>query len=126
MPHDSDLSYISVSRLSFATLTGILTIYMIPGLWGAPLKLISGLPPPMHYSESPYGVGNSSSESLNISKEEAQDGQKAGPLGILAFQDYYEGLEYAKQVDKPLFLDFMDMVVRIAEKWKTRLGLILL
>ena len=38
--HDSDLKYISVSRLSVAILTGTLTIYMIPGLWGAPLKLL--------------------------------------------------------------------------------------
>ena len=62
--HDSDLKYISVSRLSVAILTGTLTVYMIPGLWGAPLKIINAFPPPMHYSESPYGVGNSQGGSL--------------------------------------------------------------
>ena len=61
LAHDSDLSYISVSRLFIATLTGAFTIYMIPGLWGAPLKQCA-FPPPMHYSESPYGVGNTKLE----------------------------------------------------------------
>jgi len=66
--HDSDLKYISVSRLFIAILTGTLTIYMIPGLWGAPLKIINAFPPPMHYSESPYGFGNS--KILDFSTEE--------------------------------------------------------
>ena len=41
--HDSDLKHITVSRLSIAILTGTLTVYMIPGLWGAPLKIINAL-----------------------------------------------------------------------------------
>lgn len=104
LPHDSDLKNVSVTRLSFAIIAGTLTVYMVPGLWGAPLKLVSGLPPPMHYSESPNGVGKSSIGSVDIVKE--VQGQKAGPLGILAFHDYEEGLAYAKEVGKPLFLDF--------------------
>ena len=104
LPHDSDLKYISVGRLSVAILTGTLTVYMIPGLWGAPLKLVSGLPPPMHYSESPYGVGNSKGGSkVTLHK---QKGQHLGPQEILAFHDYDEGLAYAKEVGKPVFIDF--------------------
>ena len=57
--HDSDLLFLSVPRLFFAILTFAFTIYMIPGLWGAPLKLISGFPPPDFYSESPSGFGGS-------------------------------------------------------------------
>ena len=45
--------------LSLGLLTLTFTIYMIPGLWGAPLNLISAFPPAQHYSESPYGVGSS-------------------------------------------------------------------
>ena len=82
--HDSDLKYISVSRLSVAILTGTLTIYMIPGLWGAPLKLIAAFPPPLEYSESPYGVGNR----LGGSAVEHVEGQHLGPQGIMAFNDY--------------------------------------
>ena len=64
LPHDSKIDKISVGRLFMALLVSTFTIYLIPGLWGAPLKLISGFPPPMTYSESPYGVGNSKKEGL--------------------------------------------------------------
>jgi thiol:disulfide interchange protein DsbD len=102
--HDSDLKYISVSRLSFAILSGTLTIYMIPGLWGAPLKIINAFPPPMQYSESPSGVGSVSHNShTNLHVEK---GQHVGPQGLMVFHDYNEGLIHAKSVGKPLMLDF--------------------
>ena len=50
LPHDSDVPHISVGRLSLGLIILAFTVYLIPGLWGAPLKLISGFPPPMHYS----------------------------------------------------------------------------
>ena len=100
--HDSDLKYISVSRLSVAIFTGTLTIYMIPGLWGAPLKLIAAFPPPLEYSESPYGVGNR----LGGSAVEHVEGQHLGPQGIMAFNDYDLGLAYAKEVGKAVVIDF--------------------
>ena len=103
--HDSDLKYISVSRLSVAILTGTLTIYMIPGLWGAPLKIINAFPPPMQYSESPKGVG-AVQISSNHSIDSSIDGQHIGPQGLMAFHDYYEALNYAKKVNKPLMIDF--------------------
>jgi thiol:disulfide interchange protein DsbD len=103
--HDSDLKYISVSRLSVAILTGTLTIYMIPGLWGAPLKIINAFPPPMQYSESPQGVG-AVQISSNNSIYSSNDGQHIGPQGLMAFHDYYEALNYAKKVNKPLMIDF--------------------
>ena len=105
LAHDSDLSYISVSRLFMATLTGAFTIYMIPGLWGAPLKLINAFPPPMHYSESPYGVGNTKSEAISEVHSE-EEGQHLGPQGIMVFHDYETGLEHARKVNKPVMLDF--------------------
>ena len=102
--HDSDLEYISVSRLSVAILTGTLTIYMIPGLWGAPLKIINAFPPPMQYSESPQGFGSTSVISNHSTNHEK--GQHIGPQGLMVFHDYDEGLEHAKNVGKPLMLDF--------------------
>ncbi|UUV21206.1 protein-disulfide reductase DsbD family protein [Paenimyroides aestuarii] len=104
LPHDSKVEKISVGRLFMALLVSTFTIYLIPGLWGAPLKLISGFPPPMTYSESPYGVGNSKGGvgSLN----EIPDGAKEGPHGIVAFTDYDKGMAYAKEVNKPVLLDF--------------------
>ena len=47
LPHDSPISYLSVGRLYMAILVSMFTLYLIPGLWGAPLKLIAGFPPPM-------------------------------------------------------------------------------
>ena len=103
--HDSDLPYISVSRLFFAVLTGAFTIYMIPGLWGAPLKLINAFPPPMHYSESPYGVGNTKA-AVSYEAHGEEEGQHLGPQGIMVFHDYQVGLEHARRVNKPVLLDF--------------------
>ncbi|CAI8250872.1 MAG: Thiol:disulfide interchange protein DsbD [Cryomorphaceae bacterium] len=102
--HDSDLKYVSVGRLTAAILTGTLTLYMIPGMWGAPLKIINAFPPPMQYSESPYGVGNSQGGSAVSVHEE--DGQHLGPQGILVFHDYDMGMAHAKKVNKPVVLDF--------------------
>jgi thiol:disulfide interchange protein DsbD len=102
--HDSDLKYVSVGRLSAAILTGTLTLYMIPGMWGAPLKIINAFPPPMQYSESPYGVGNSQGGSTASVHDE--DGQHLGPQGILIFHDYDMGMAYAKKINKPVVLDF--------------------
>ncbi|WP_309613687.1 cytochrome c biogenesis protein CcdA [Flavobacterium sp.] len=101
-PHDSPLTYISVGRLSLGLLVLAFTIYMIPGLFGAPLKLISAFPPPQTYSESPMGFfGNSAT-----SEEELPDGAEIGPHGLTVFTDYEIGLAYAKTVNKPVMLDF--------------------
>ena len=102
--HDSDLKHISVSRLSIAILTGTLTVYMIPGLWGAPLKIINAFPPPVQYSESPFGVGNSNGGTSSTPHEE--HGQHLGPQGIMVFHDYKEGMDYAKEVNKAVVIDF--------------------
>ncbi|PJJ07688.1 thiol:disulfide interchange protein DsbD [Flavobacterium sp. 1] len=101
MPHDSPLSHISVGRLCLGLLVLSFTIYLIPGLWGAPLKLISAFPPPMEYSESPYGVGGS-----NAGNTALPEGAKLGPHQIVVFDDYDKGLAYAKTVNKPIMLDF--------------------
>ena len=103
--HDSELKYLSVSRLSIAILTASLTIYMIPGLWGAPLKIINAFPPPLHYSESPYGVGNSQNKGL-VSQDHNKGSRHLGPQGIMVFHDYEKGMSHAKKVNKPVIIDF--------------------
>jgi len=104
--HDSNLNHLSVTRIALAILTGTLTVYMIPGLWGAPLKIINAFPPPMQYSESPYGVGNFKNVSTSISSEYLDNSQHLGPQGIMVFHNYNKGLAYAKKVNKPIMLDF--------------------
>lgn len=107
LPHDSPLPHLSVGRLMLGLLVLAFTIYLIPGLWGSPLKLISGFTPPMNYSEAPYGVGYTKlGGGGTTSMEEFPEGAELGPHDILAFQDYEDGLAYAKKVNKPIFLDF--------------------
>src|SRR5690554_5022309 len=108
LPNDSPVTNISVGRLSLGLIVLTFTIYLIPGLWGAPLKIISGFPPPMQYSESPYGVGyTKTSPSIgSSSQEEFPEGAHLGPHDIIAFKDYDTGVAYAKKIGKPILLDF--------------------
>ncbi|PCH52189.1 MAG: thiol:disulfide interchange protein [Flavobacteriaceae bacterium] len=107
LPHDSPTTHISVGRLSLGLIVLSFTIYMIPGLWGAPLNLISAFPPPQHYSESPYGVGFSKLGSGLSNRTEIPEGAHLmAPYDILTFNDYDKGLAYAKKVNKPVMLDF--------------------
>ena len=105
LPHDSPMTHISVGRLSLGLVVLSFTIYMIPGLWGAPLQLINAFPPPMEYSESPLGIGASSVNSSS-SVSTLPEGAKLGPHQIVVFDDYNRGLAYAKTVNKPIMLDF--------------------
>jgi thiol:disulfide interchange protein DsbD len=103
LPHDSPSERISVGRLYVGLLSLVFTIYLIPGLWGAPLKLISAFPPPQQYSESPFGVGGSGN---SADAKGLPQGAELGPHGIMVFNDYGDGLAYAKSIKKPIMLDF--------------------
>jgi thiol:disulfide interchange protein len=103
LPHDSPLSYISVGRMLLAVITLAFTIYLIPGLWGAPLKLISAFPPPMTYSESPQGFG---AKSQAIVSDNLPKGAVFTVHNLISFEDYKEGLDYAREVNKPVLIDF--------------------
>ncbi len=104
LPHDSPVSFISVGRMLFGLLTLTFTIYLTPGLWGAPLKLISGFPPPLNYSESPFGFGGSGNNAA--SHGSLPEGAEPSVHGLIAFEDYDKGFAYAKEVGKPVLLDF--------------------
>ncbi|WP_159021680.1 protein-disulfide reductase DsbD [Formosa sp. L2A11] len=109
LPHDSPLPHISVGRLSLGLIVLSFTIYMIPGLWGAPLNIISAFPPPQEYSESPYGVGFSKVggfASTDTHGELPEGAHLLAPHDIMAFNDYDKGVAYAKKVGKPIMLDF--------------------
>jgi thiol:disulfide interchange protein DsbD len=102
LPHDSPLAHISVGRLCLGLVILAFTVYMIPGLFGAPVKLISAFAPPQTYSESPRGFLSSGS---TTSQTEIK-GTELGPNGLQVFTDYAKGLAYAKKVHKPVMLDF--------------------
>ena len=82
--HDSDLKYISVPRLFMAIISFAFSIYMIPGLWGAPLKAISAFAPPLY------------TQDFSLYDDEVH----------AAFDDYEAGMAYAKQHNKPVMIDF--------------------
>lgn len=104
---DAPEDRIGVPRLFFALLTFTFVIYMIPGMWGAPVNLLSGLTPPIHYAESPNGVGKASvAVAGGESAGELIKGQKYGPHQIPAFLDMADAIEHSKKVKKPIMIDF--------------------
>jgi len=103
LPHDSPMHHISVGRMLLGLLSLTFTIYLIPGLWGAPLKLISAFPPPMTYSESPQGFGNNT---VATNQNELPEGAVYTVHNLVSFEDYEEGLAYAKKENKPILIDF--------------------
>jgi thiol:disulfide interchange protein DsbD len=108
--HDSDIKHLSVTRLFIVIISFFVTIYLIPGLWGAPLKLFSGVLPAYENSESPNGFGGSggasSAHETNIDPEFAPF-IHTSKNGIVHFKnDYDHALAYAKKVGKPLMIDF--------------------
>jgi thiol:disulfide interchange protein len=107
LSHDSDSPAISVPRLFLAIVTLSFAIYMIPGLWGAPLRSIAAFLPPQQtqdfdlYTNSL--VGNRQTSEHQLRKYSALF---EAPLNLDAFFDYDEGLAYAKKVNKPIMIDF--------------------
>lgn len=107
MALDSPVESLGISRLFFAILTFSFVLYMLPGLWGAPVKLLSGLTPPIHYAESPEGVGKASiNNATNTANSGLLKGQKYGPHQIPAFLDLEDALQHSKEVNKPILIDF--------------------
>lgn len=99
--HDSDLAYIGIGRLSLSILIFTFVMYLIPGMWGAPVKLVNAFLPASTYSESPCGVGN-----ICPDDEGLPEHAEWGPNQIPVFHDYKYALEYARKVKKPLVIDF--------------------
>ena len=83
-PHDDDTDHVSIPRFFMALITLAFTVYMIPGLWGAPLKAISAFAPPM----------NTQDFNLNNQVVHAK------------FDDFEAGMKYAKENGKPVMIDF--------------------
>lgn len=112
--HDSDMPYLGVGRLALAIITFSFVVYLIPGMWGAPLKGLSGYLPPLHTQDFVVGQGGPAA----TAGEDARmlltvDGKKPKhsdflhlPHGLEGFFDLKEAEAYAAKVGKPLFIDF--------------------
>lgn len=84
LPHDSELEHVSVQRVFLAIVSFSFALYMVPGLWGAPLKAISAFSPPL------------TTQDFSLYKGEVH----------AMFDDYETGMEYAGKVNKPVIIDF--------------------
>lgn len=93
LSHDSEMSHLGTVRLLFAIITLTFTMYLVPGLWGAPLKMISGFPPPDFYREW-------------ISHEGGSTHKESCPHNLDCYHDYEAGMNYARQTGKPVMIDF--------------------
>lgn len=99
--HDSELKFLTVPRTLLAIFVFTFVVYLIPGMFGAPLKILSGVLPPDHYSE-----GWNLNESKGIGNDVSPLGTENCPNGLTCFHDYEEALEVAKIQNKPLLVDF--------------------
>ncbi len=107
--HDSDLPFIGVPRFGLAVLSFCFGVYMIPGLFGAPLKALSGLLPPMSTQDFIIG-GGAGHATTEASTQPAIKAKHADflelPHGLKGYFDYKEALAASKETGKPIFVDF--------------------
>ena len=113
--HDSDLPFVSVPRLFFAVASFSFAVYMVPGLWGAPLKALSGFIPPattqeFNLNDLQYKIGNAGPAHSAAGNEAAPPKKYTNklhvPFGLTAYFDLEEGMAAAKILKKPVMLDF--------------------
>lgn len=113
--HDSDLPFVSVPRLFFAMASFSFAVYMVPGLWGAPLKALSGFIPPattqeFNLNDLQYKIGNSSvaipTTGVQAASPKKYTNKLRVPFGLTAYFDLEEGMAAAKILKKPIMLDF--------------------
>ena len=112
---DSDLPYVSFPRLVFVIITFTFVVYLIPGLFGAPLKPISGLLPPMKAQQfNLFTPGNMHNQPIpskdtpsSLCDEPKYEDLFELPYNLQGYFDYEQGLACARKLNKPLLLDFV-------------------
>ncbi len=107
--HDSEVKHLSVGRLALAIGVFTFVVYMIPGMWGAPLKALSGYLPPLSSQdfviEKYAPAATSSSGEVDVNNAKYSDVLHL-PHGLKGFFDMKEAEAYAEKVGKPIFIDF--------------------
>ena len=105
-PHDDeDHRKTSVSRLFLAIISLAFAMYMVPGLWGAPLRAISAFAPPMTTQDWVMTLGAAPAHG-QLPTTNSQYTTMTNHGGQITFTDYEEGMAYAKENNMPVFLDF--------------------
>ncbi len=104
---DSEMSHLPILRMIVAILTFSFVAYLIPGLWGAPLKPLSGYLPPLHTLDfRPSNSGGGIAKADPICETPRFSNILHAPDGIPAYFDFDQALNCAKASGKPLFIDF--------------------
>ncbi len=104
-PHDSELPHLKVPRLFFAIVTFSFVVYLLPGMWGAPLKGLSGYLPPS--SSLDFNITQMLLGEGGITCSEPKYSDKLHlPHGIKGYFEYEQGMSCAKEQNKPVFIDF--------------------
>ena len=104
--NDSPLEYLSVGRLALAIGVFAFVVYLVPGMWGAPLKGISGYLPPMETQDFVMGSGGGGVAALQPEDAALPDGMIRVAHNLPAYDNLEDGLAAAKASGKPVFLDF--------------------
>jgi thiol:disulfide interchange protein DsbD len=110
--HDSELTYLSVPRTFISIIVFAFVVYMVPGLWGAPLKSISAFLPPLSTQDFDLSAGvGAAPQASNISSiktKKYEDLFKRLPKvkGIDDWYDYDQAIEVSKQLHRPILIDF--------------------
>ncbi|MFN2396366.1 MAG: cytochrome c biogenesis protein CcdA [Bacteroidales bacterium] len=104
--HDSELKYLSVPRLVLAIVAFAFVFYLLPGLWGAPLRAVSSFLPSPATQDFDLSQGVALTAPAAGSDIYVGESVKEGPHGLLAFTEYEEGMAAARKAGKPVFLDF--------------------
>jgi len=104
---DAEDKTVSVFRLSLAMIVFVFVVYLIPGMWGAPLKALAGYLPPMYTHDFNVLNATTSSEKPNAICDEPKYADFLHlPHGLSGYYDYDQAIACARQQNKPLFIDF--------------------
>ena len=104
--HDSEVPYLGVGRLAAAIAVFSFTVYLLPGMWGAPLKALSGYLPPRHTQDFVLGAAGAPLPTDGATPDRPKYGDFLRlPHGLKGFFDLSEAEAYAARVGKPLFID---------------------
>ena len=105
--HDDPVEHVGVTRLTLAIVTLSFTVYLIPGMWGAPLKALSGYLPPLETMDFRPTAAAAAAPAAGAALPERKYADVMHlPHGLQGFFDLKEGMAYAKSVSKPVFVDF--------------------
>jgi thiol:disulfide interchange protein DsbD len=119
LSHDSDLPYLGVPRAILAIIVFSFVVYMIPGMFGAPLKALSGYLPPQQSHDfdlnaivrdnikmASFMGSNGKSDRIELCEKAKYSDYLHLPHGLEGYFDYEQGLACAKSLNKPVFIDF--------------------